>query len=154
MLKITNRDKGIYILEINAEKDFTISTKTFSNFLFKKGFYYYVGSAQKNFRSRILRHLKKEKIINWHIDHITTKTSNKIVSVYLFQNMPKNFECELVQTLTGKGILEYSANNFGNSDCKICDSHLLYSEKKIPYSHFSRLYQSIVRFKPSSKDIS
>ncbi len=154
MLKITNQDRGIYILEIKAENNFSISSKTFDGFIFPKGFYYYVGSAQKNFRSRILRHLKKKKTIHWHIDHITVLPTNKINMVYIFEDLPKDFECELVQTLIRKNILEYSASNFGNSDCKICDSHLLYSKKKIPYNHFSRLYQSIVRFKPSSSDIS
>jgi len=154
VLRITNSDSGIYILEIKINRDFTVSTKTFENFTFKKGFYYYVGSAQKNLKSRIQRHLKKEKIIHWHIDHITTIRESEITSVYVFRSKKKDFECELVQTLTRKGILKYSAKNFGNSDCNICDSHLLYSNKRIPYNQFSRLYQSIVRFNPSSNEIS
>jgi len=154
VLKITNRDNGIYILEIFAKEDFTVFSKTFSGYVFPEGYYYYVGSAQKNFRSRILRHLKKEKTVHWHIDNITTIHSNLITNVYIFINKTKDFECQLVQNLINSTALKYSAKNFGNSDCNICSSHLLYSKKKIPYNQFSRLYQSIVRFKPSSSDIS
>ncbi len=154
MHRITNSDQGIYILEIFAEKSFKVNSQKFHSKIFNDGYYYYVGSAQKNLKSRIDRHLKREKKLHWHIDYITTIRTNKISNIYYFFNRGKNFECSLVQDLLKNTSLYTPVNDFGNSDCSICDSHLLYKEKQIPYSHFSRLYHSIVRFIPSSNDTS
>ncbi|GBD91317.1 hypothetical protein BMS3Abin04_02044 [bacterium BMS3Abin04] len=154
MLRITNSGKGIYILEIFAEKSFKVNSKKFYGKIFKDGYYYYVGSAQKNLKSRIDRHLKREKKLHWHIDYITAIRTNTISNIYLFPDKDKDFECSLVQDLLKNTLLYTPVKDFGNSDCSICDSHLLYKKKRITYSHFSRLYHSIVRFIPSSKDTS
>jgi len=152
--RITNSDSGIYVLEIFAKKSFRVNSRKFKDTIFKNGFYYYVGSAQKNLKSRINRHLKKEKNLHWHIDYITAIPANTISNIYLFFEKGKDFECSLVQDLLKNTSLYSPVKGFGNSDCSICDSHLLYAEKQIVYSHFSRLYHSIVRFIPSSKETS
>ncbi len=147
-------NRGIYILEIFTEYDFTLKTKAFGKVHLEKGYYYYVGSAQKNLRSRIQRHLKKEKIVRWHIDLLTTAEETRITKICILPFAPKSAECETVQKMLKLKFAVNSIPHFGNSDCNICQTHLLYSRKRIPQSHFSLLYQSIVCLIPSSSDIS
>jgi len=82
---------------------------------FKKGYYYYVGSAKRI--SRIKRHFQLNKSLRWHIDYITV-VFDVIGAVILKLN-----ECELAKILSRglKGI-----KGFGCSDCK-CETHLFYS---------------------------
>ncbi len=146
-------NRGVYILEIFVEYDFKLVAKTFGKVVLPKGYYYYVGSAQKNLRSRIQRHLKKEKTIHWHIDLITTADETRISKICVLPFAPKSVECETVQKMLRFKFARNSIPHFGNSDCNICLTHLLYSEKRITQSQFSFLYQSIVCLIPSSNDI-
>ncbi len=152
MLKITDAKGGTYLLEIFAKKDFTIEAKKFKDLTFPKGYYYYSGSAQKNYEHRLLRHIKPYKTIHWHIDHLTTIKSNKINKLFLFENAPKEFECKIVQDLISLFGLSEKFHGFGNGDCKTCGTHLLYSETPIDYNHFISLYHSTVRLIPLSSE--
>jgi Uri superfamily endonuclease len=149
--KITKSDSGTYLLEIRANNDFTINHKNFSDIIFRKGFYYYSGSAVKNLKSRISRHVQKEKKIHWHIDYLTTKITNKVERVFIFEGKQKQNECEVIFFLKSQMKLEFEIHKFGNSDCNSCNSHLLYSKKKISYNQLLSLYQSTVRLIPSTK---
>jgi sugar fermentation stimulation protein A len=150
--KITDAKSGIYILELSSAKNFKVGIKKFSDIKLNSGFYYYIGSAQKNYNSRLVRHLKKSKTIHWHIDHLTTNAFLKINKIYLLENSNKELECGTVQLLEQLRNINHPLEGFGNSDCKVCKSHLLYSKDEIAYSHFISLYQDIVLFKPSDKD--
>ena len=152
MLNLTN-NSGVYILELFAEEDFQLLHNKFQSTNFKKGYYFYFGSAQKNLSQRIFSHLKKEKNKYWHIDYLTTKKNISVERVFIIKGLLKNYECILVNELERKFELNTTVTNFGNSDCGVCKSHLLHSEKKINYNHLCSLYQSTVLFIPSSKDI-
>ncbi len=145
-------NSGVYLLEIYASKNFMLTNKKFEKIFFSKGYYYYSGSAQKNLKQRIIRHLQKEKNIYWHIDYLTIIPTNKIQSIFVLENGEKNFECNFISVLLNEFNLKIAANNFGNGDCKSCKSHLLYSKKKLSYNHFISRYQSMVRLIPSSND--
>lgn len=150
---VTDFKSGIYILEIEAKVNFKLDIKKFTGLTFPAGWYYYVGSAQKNFHHRVLRHIRKEKKIHWHIDHLTTNKKIDVKSIYIFENKPKQFETDLVKDLVDNIPLKYFADGFGNSDDPVCKSHLLYSRQAVAYSHFISRYQSTVRFIPSSMEI-
>ncbi len=152
--KITDKLSGTYLLEIFASEKFEISAKKFLGEIFPSGYYYYSGSAQKGYNSRLVRHLKEEKTLHWHIDYLTTIKTNRITTIFLFENAPRSQECEVVETLINKFHLDDYFSGFGNGDCKTCGTHLLYSKEKINHSQFSSLYHSIVSFNPSSKVIS
>ena len=154
MQKITEKNNGIYVLEIYAPVSFYLFIKKFANIKLKPGYYYYAGSAQKNLRHRILRHLKKNKIIHWHIDHLTSSGSAEIKNIFVLFGKSKSYECRLAQKISKIKNAEFILEGFGNSDCSNCPSHLLYSSKRIPQSHFISLYQSTVRFIPSSIETS
>jgi Uri superfamily endonuclease len=142
-------NKGIYILAIKAFKPFGVSIKRFRERKFNKGYYYYVGSAQKNLKQRLIRHCKKEKTIHWHIDHITSISTNKVEYIYLFREAEKDLECTLANFIENELQLDASIRSFGNSDSNCSSSHLFYSKTKINYNHLFSLYQSIVRLIPS-----
>jgi len=151
--KITDIFSGIYVLEFFAPNPFKINHSKFCDIQFKSGFYFYIGSAQKNFNSRIIRHLKLKKKLHWHIDYLSTNENICLENVYMFNNVPNSFECKLTNRLQTAFDLIHIAKGFGNSDCNLCVSHLLYSRKKITHSQLLSLYQSIVRFIPSSREI-
>lgn len=152
MLKTTEKNSGVYLLELHIKNSIQIKAKKFAGHIFPKGYYYYSGSAQKNLRQRLERHLRKVKVINWHIDHLTTNSSCSIKTVFIANENSKNLECEFVKVLLEDFKLVINMEGFGNGDCKVCNSHLLYSKVKIDHNHFISLYQSIERFIPSSKD--
>ena len=152
MLKTTKGNSGVYLLELHIKKPIQIKAKRFLLQQFPKGYYYYSGSAQKNLSHRLKRHLRKEKIIHWHIDHLTSNPECEVKTIFVANGAGKNLECEFVKVLLTKFSLEITAKHFGNGDCSICDSHLLSSKKRIDHNHFISLYQSIERFIPSSKE--
>ena len=147
-------NSGIYLLEIYAKENFKININKFSGLIFKKGFYYYAGSAQKNLVSRLDRHLKDNKKNHWHIDYLTTNKACKINTIYIFENAPKEFECQLVYELQKYFPVIFPASGFGNSDCSNCNSHLLFNTKAINYNQLFSRYQFIVRLIPSLNETS
>ncbi len=145
-------NSGIYVLEILAKENFSVGIKKFADRIFSAGYYYYVGSAQKNLKQRLTRHLSKKKIIHWHIDHITSINTNSIKSISLSIGSTKNLECELANYFEKKLNMDNSFHRFGNSDSNCSSTHLFYSMKKIDYNHLFSLYQSMVRLIPSDID--
>lgn len=151
MPKTTN--SGVYILEIYLKDELFLNTKKF-NVLLYSGYYYYFGSAQKNLISRINRHIKKEKIIHWHVDLLTTNTQSEVTNVYYLLDVGKELECDMRKKVEEGFHLLHPIKSFGNSDCKNCYSHLLYSKTQITYNHLCSLYHSMVSFIPSHNGIS
>ena len=151
MQKLIN--SGIYILEIFAKSPFKLEHNRFGSNLFSKGYYYYVGSAQKNLTQRIQRHIKKYKKQHWHIDYLTCNKNVEIKNIYVIKDLPKKHECILNKELVTKYHLQIPIKGFGSSDCNNCESHLLYSKIAISYNQLCALYHSTVLFMPSSSDI-
>jgi Uri superfamily endonuclease len=110
-------DSGIYLLLIHLRKDVDISVGSLGVQHFCKGYYVYVGSAQRNLRKRVERHLRNKKKIRWHIDYLLKE--GKVIDFYA-ENLPKEFEERMAMKLkeTHKFIPE-----FGASDSK-APSHL------------------------------
>jgi len=95
------------------------------NLHFKKGFYFYIGSAQKGLRARIKRHLAKTKNIFWHIDYLLSSRYAQIKEIWINS---KARECQTAKTLIKAG---YNfIDKFGCSDCN-CKSHLFFIRKDI-----------------------
>ena len=101
-----------YILFIKINKDLKIKVGSLGILKFRKGIYAYVGSAKKNWKSRIKRHFSKNKKIHWHIDYLT---SNKFVNPYAVYIIEKNEESKIASLMLkyGEPIID-----FGSSDTK------------------------------------
>ena len=115
--------RGSYILlmKLNDNKEIIFGKN--NQFLFKKGFYIYVGSALNGLVQRINRHLTKSKKTHWHIDYFLKHT--KIIAIYYKKNKIKE-ECIIANKLKNKLIL---IPKFGCSDCN-CKTHLFYGSYK------------------------
>lgn len=129
-------NSGAYLLEIYAPKPFKIRKGRFEGLSLPEGYYYYAGSAQKNLRQRLERHLRHKKKLHWHIDYITSFAGNKITNFWIFEDAPKETECLITERLIRKFDFRTVIKGFGSSDCKNCESHLLASGK-VPLAGFS-----------------
>ena len=120
-------NSGIYILKIKLAKNQPIKVGALGENNFKKGYYYYIGSAQKNLESRIERHLRTKKKFHWHIDYLLDKAK---IDDYFTLNGSKDYECKLFNYLYHKDQFKIMVEGFGSSDCS-CISHLLYSKNDL-----------------------
>lgn len=112
-----------YILLIVILRDLNVLVGRLKDLHFKKGFYFYIGSAQRGLRARIQRHLRKTKNIFWHIDYLLSSEYAQVNEVWISS---KARECQIVKTLIKDG---YNfIEKFGCSDCN-CKSHLFFTRK-------------------------
>jgi len=112
--------KGSYILLIQLHQEQRITIGSVPDNYFPSGYYAYVGSAMGGLKSRLNRHLKKDKRPHWHIDYLLQKAS--ISGIILCQTEERG-ECLIAQALNHQF---NSIPGFGSSDCK-CRSHLFFS---------------------------
>ncbi|MGB9674828.1 MAG: GIY-YIG nuclease family protein, partial [Nanopusillaceae archaeon] len=114
--------KGIYIIILECLNDIKIKVGSLGEIEFKKGYYFYIGSALNNLEKRIERHLRKNKKIYWHIDYLTTNNNFRIIEIY-YKETNRKEECKIAKYF--EKYFDY-IKNFGNSDCND-NSHLFYS---------------------------
>ena len=116
--------KGIYTLLIRFDRPQAITIGKLGGVSFSAGYYAYVGSALNGLESRIVRHLKKEKALHWHIDYFLQKARLEEI---IYSQTEKNLECaisfQLAQKLT-------PIPHFGCSDCR-CKSHLYFCKDRL-----------------------
>lgn len=117
-------NSGLYIIEISLHAQAEITVGSLGMLQFSPGSYYYIGSAQKNLKQRVERHLRQEKKCRWHIDYLTVTSLKKKALLLPSQKE----ECALAQSMK-KHFSFKEINRFGCSDCS-CKSHLLFSEQK------------------------
>ncbi|MDT8301258.1 MAG: GIY-YIG nuclease family protein [Sedimentisphaerales bacterium] len=113
-------DSGIYIAIFNLPKTGRITVGKPGTFNFRKGFYFYVGSAQRNLSARLARHARKKKPLRWHIDYLSTKA--KMLGAITIGG-PRETECQVAKKLGN--MFESAVPGFGASDCR-CGGHLFY----------------------------
>ncbi len=110
---------GIYILLLHLDNKKRIKVGKLGVINFEKGYYVYVGSAQKNLEKRIQRHLSNEKKLRWHIDYLLKHA--KIIKIFI-KKAKKDEEAKTAFELSEK--FSY-VKNFGSSDSK-APSHLFF----------------------------
>ena len=108
-------------LPINKE----IKVGKLGSFIFRKGYYIYIGSAKNGLQARVSRHLSKRKKMHWHIDYFLKYA---FVTKALLQYEPDLTECILNKKIFNSYTNAiYPVKGFGASDCK-CISHLMFLE--------------------------
>ena len=95
-------------------------------FYFPKGYYVYAGSAKRNIRARVDRHLQMDKKKRWHIDYLRPYLQIEAVQTY----PGLEGECGLFQRLMRENAGTMPVKGFGSSDCR-CFAHLFYSEEEV-----------------------
>lgn len=113
---------GVYSLIIRLSRSVEINIGRLGNFVFPKGFYIYIGSAQNGLEKRINRHISSNKKLHWHIDYLLSYA--KIVKVLRYAG-DRDAECKLSCMIGGCDGANVIVNGFGSSDCD-CMTHLYY----------------------------
>jgi Uri superfamily endonuclease len=113
-------DCGIYIVILYLPKTAGITIGKLGAFNFREGFYFYIGSAQRNLSARLERHSKKKKPLRWHIDYLSIK-AEILGAITIFGT--REHECKLAKTLSRN--FELAVPGFGASDCR-CGGHLFF----------------------------
>jgi len=113
---------GIYHIVFRADKDIEIKVGAAGTFRFIKGFYVYTGTAQVALKSRLMRHIKKEKTARWHIDYLSTHPNVEFVNAYYYEGEPGRKEC--LRNMRVILNASFFIPKFGSSDCSSCPSHL------------------------------
>jgi Uri superfamily endonuclease len=116
--------KGSYVLLIQLAEEQTITTGSLKAIRFPGGYYAYVGSALGGFKSRLNRHLQRNKRPRWHIDYLLQMAS--INGIILCESQDR-IECTIARSLGGRFD---SIPGFGSSDCR-CKSHLFVSTEEM-----------------------
>jgi Uri superfamily endonuclease len=114
--------RGVYVLLIRVLNNINVEVGGLGSVEFRKGDYFYVGSALNNVESRINRHLRSDKKLHWHIDYLLNNNSSKIISYFVLETDNKSFECRIADELKKRAEL---IPEFGCTDCK-CTAHLFY----------------------------
>ncbi len=112
--------RGTYALLVHVPYDLALSVGELGKVDFKQGYYAYIGSALGGLEGRVNRHLRGEKKIHWHIDHLLIHA--RAVDVIVARSEERK-ECEVARGLA-KDLP--SVKGFGSSDCN-CESHLFCS---------------------------
>ena len=118
-------DSGIYCLLLWIPRPCRIQWAHRAACDFPPGWYVYTGSAKRNLLARLTRHLRRRKILRWHIDRLRPFT--RISEIWVRPWAPGR-ECgtnALLRRLPGVTV---PCRGFGASDCR-CDAHLL----QLPY---------------------
>lgn len=110
---------GAYVLAVEIVKAMAVMMPGMPAVTLKPGRYLYCGSAwgPGGIRARLGRHMRRDKAIRWHIDHLTVAGS--VPGAWVF---PGGNECDLVAALSA---LPVPIAGLGSTDCASCRSHLL-----------------------------
>ena len=111
-------NRGCYMVILELKKDIKEKIGNLGDLDFRKGFYIYVQSAEKNLDSMMDRHRRKRTNLSWHIDYLRAKAD--IVAIIPIRTAD-NLECALATAVSG--IAEWSIPCFGTYECN-CFSHL------------------------------
>ena len=110
---------GTYVLVLQLTHHRTMRVGSLGRIRFARGYYTYVGSARRGMRSRVARHLVREKKKRWHIDWLTTQPG--VVPIAVASTMMTGLECRIAAVLSSRA--DTRVDGFGCSDCG-CESHL------------------------------
>ena len=111
---------GTYALVILSEDRLLLPVGRLGTHEFLPGYYIYAGSALRGLNSRLKRHLKTEKSLHWHIDHLLLQA--KVIQIW-YSLSEERLECAWNGILAQlPGAAPYIPG-FGSSDCR-CLTHL------------------------------
>ncbi len=117
-------ETGAYVLliELGAPLALEVAKLPRAAAALPAGRYAYCGSAYGpgGLKARIGRHLRADKALRWHVDHLTAV--GRIVDA---QAVPGGRECDLLDRLLEAPGAAVPVPGFGSSDCRACPAHLV-----------------------------
>ncbi len=119
---------GAYLLWLVLDRSLTVPRRRAGPWQLPAGHYAYCGSAYGpgGIASRVSRHLRGDKALRWHVDHLSAIAPIAAVLVD-----PGGHECDLVDWALGLPGSEIPVKGFGASDCRRCPAHLIRFERDL-----------------------
>lgn len=120
---------GTYALFIDLEREMQMRVGALGPCMFPRGVHVYAGSAMRGLRTRLARHVRREKIIQWHVDWLTTVNGCQVLGAVVFTStvLP---ECNIVGYLMDFEGAEVRPPRFGASD-HACRGHLVWIGEEV-----------------------
>ncbi|MDA0768896.1 MAG: GIY-YIG nuclease family protein [Chloroflexi bacterium] len=141
--------KGSYVLVVRLERTLEIQVGKLGLLNFPRGYYLYFGSALNGLEGRIQRHRRREKILRWHIDYLTSLAP--VAEVWRIEDDAR-WECAWAQiAIDHDGVLA-PAKGFGSSDCR-CQTHLVFLTSRTRVNGLRRLLRENVETVKCGLDI-
>jgi Uri superfamily endonuclease len=131
---------GAYLLVLDIKRTVILKLPRFQGLRVEPGRYAYVGSARGpgGIKARCKRHLRKQKKLHWHIDHLTSRASSIVVAAF-----PDGHECRIADEILKYTNAKMPFAGFGSSDCSVCRSHLLLLPGHLSVSEIAMLNNDI-----------
>jgi Uri superfamily endonuclease len=126
IIALGRSDRGSYVIEFRLEEALLVHVGKLGEFRLNPGWYYYVGSAMGGLRTRIIRHIKGEGKLRWHVDYIARALEPSRVWIFVTE---ARLEDKLAEHMSAK--LECGVPGFGCSDSRSSRTHLFFSPKPI-----------------------
>jgi len=115
-------EQGAYALVIDLDGPLAVEIRRYAGSILPAGRYVYCGSAYGpgGIAGRVRRHLRADKKLRWHVDHLTH--AGTVVDV---MPVTGGNECVLrAAVLTTPGA-HIPLRRFGSMDCTSCPAHLV-----------------------------
>jgi Uri superfamily endonuclease len=137
--------KGTYILILQLKRNRRIKIgrrKGSAPILFRAGFYTYVGSAfgPGGLRSRIKRHLRKDKKCVWHIDFLRELAEPVEVWICCGERKTEREWADALIRMEGSQPVE----GFGNTDDRRSRTHLCYFGERMSLEDFRNRIENLL----------
>lgn len=137
-------DRGAYLVVLRLDRPTTIATGALGDVAYRRGYYLYIGSAQRNLTARLNRHRRPgRRRKHWHIDYL--RETCTVVDSYPIRE-PWRREIQIVRRL--RPLADGAIPGFGSSDSPE-PSHLLYfTEDPRRRADFQNLLLELRRYGP------
>jgi Uri superfamily endonuclease len=130
LINLRSRDPGseagLYHLVISLPADRIVRIGRLGTYQFPRGYYVYTGSARSGLGSRLGRHLRRSKLLHWHIDYLLRE--GRLEEAY-YRVTTELLECEANEAIGRMPGAREVVRGFGSSDCR-CSSHLWHFRSK------------------------
>jgi Uri superfamily endonuclease len=113
-------DRGLYEVAFLLATESAIRPGALDQAVLAPGWYVYTGSARRNLRARVARHLRGSANLRWHIDYL--RACVRPVA-WRLHPLGSGTECDLVEQAVSTGQAIRHPRGFGSSDCR-CGGHL------------------------------
>lgn len=115
-------ERGAYAMVIDLTRPLVLEIPRYAGSILPAGRYVYCGSAYGagGIAGRVRRHLRADKKLRWHVDHLTH--AGTVVDV-----MPVigGRECALLAAVLTTPGAHVPLRRFGSMDCLSCPAHLV-----------------------------
>lgn len=144
MLPPLLEDRGAYLVVLRLDRPTTIATGALGDVAYRRGYYLYIGSAQRNLTARLARHRRPgRRRKHWHIDYL--RETCTVVDSYAIRE-PWRREVEIVRRL--RPLADGAVPGFGSSDSPEPSHLLFFAEDPRRRADFQNLLLELRRYGP------